>query len=64
MNTLLNVAMFLVAGQTPANFNDRDRHPLAPSLPLLTRDEYVKIDATVERFIQADIGKLKGEAAK
>ncbi len=54
----------LVAGQVPANLKDRERHPLAPSLPLLTKDEYEKIDTIVERFIQADIGKLKGDAAK
>jgi hypothetical protein len=64
MHGLFCVTMLLVAGQVPANLKDREPHPLAPSLPLLTKDEYDKIDAIVERFIQADIGKLKGVAAK
>jgi HEAT repeat protein len=64
MNTLLCVSLLLVAGQAPSSLKDRDRHPLAPSLPLLTKDEYAKIDTAIERFIQADIGKLKGDAGK
>jgi hypothetical protein len=58
------VTMLLVAGQVSPNLKERERHPLAPSLPLLTKDEYEKIDAAIERFIQADTGKLKGDAAK
>ena len=37
---------------------------LAPSLPRLTKDEYAKIDTTIDRFIQYDIGKLKGAEGK
>jgi HEAT repeat protein len=64
MHSLLCVTVLLVAGQVPADLKDRERHPLAPSLPLLTKDEYEKIDTIIARFIQADIGKLKGDAAK
>jgi HEAT repeat protein len=64
MHTLFCVSMLLVAGQVPANLTERERHPVAPSLPLLTKAEYEKIDTIIERFIQADTGKLKGDAAK
>ena len=42
----------------------RKPHPLAPSLPELTDKEEEQIDRIVERFIQADTGKLKGDAAR
>ena len=63
MNTLfcLSTLLVLAAGQ---NYGDRERHPLAPSLPRLTKEEQKKIDAIVERFIQYDIGKLTGADAK
>jgi HEAT repeat protein len=64
MHTFLCVSAFLVAAQVPADLRDREPHPLAPSLPRLTKDEYEKIDTVIERFIQYDIGKLKGDAGK
>jgi HEAT repeat protein len=38
----------------------RERHPLAPSLPLLTPEEEAKIERIIDRFIDYDTGKLRG----
>jgi HEAT repeat protein len=63
MNTLfcLSTLFIFASGQ---DYGDRERHPLAPSLPRLTKDEEKKIDAIIERFIQYDIGKLNGAEGK
>jgi hypothetical protein len=42
----------------------RKPNPIAPSLPLLTEDEENKLDAIIDRFIDADIGRLRGEDYK
>src|SRR5438128_5954241 len=42
----------------------REVNPLAPSLPLLSDKEEEKIDDTIDRFIQYDMGKLRGEEGK
>ena len=42
----------------------RDRHPLAPSLPLLTPAEEAALDKIIDRFISADTGKIAGKEAK
>ncbi len=42
----------------------RESHPLAPSLPLLTEKEEEKIDETIDRFIQQDMGQLRGEEGR
>jgi hypothetical protein len=42
----------------------RKPHPLAPSLPELTDKEEAAIDRIIDRFIQADTGKLGGAEAK
>jgi hypothetical protein len=42
----------------------RENHPLAPSLPLLSDREEEKIDNTIDRFIQYDMGQLRGEEGK
>jgi hypothetical protein len=39
-------------------------HPLAPSLPELTDKEESAIDKIIDKFIQADTGKLGGAEAK
>ncbi|MBM3995313.1 MAG: hypothetical protein FJ303_14345 [Planctomycetes bacterium] len=62
MNAILFAA--LVISQGVGDLKDRERHPLAPSLPRLTKAESDKIDAVIDRFILADIGKLKGAEAK
>ena len=38
--------------------------PFAPTLPELTEAEEKKLDTTVNRFIDADTGKLRGQEAK
>ncbi len=48
----------------PALAQTEKPNPLAPSLPLLTREEEDKIDGILDRFIQADMGRLHGEEAK
>jgi HEAT repeat protein len=63
MNTLFCLTtLFVLAGGQ--DYSDRERHPLAPSLPRLTKEEEKKIDAIIERFIQYDIGKLTGAEGK
>jgi hypothetical protein len=42
----------------------RKPHPFAPSLPELSEDDEKKIDAIIDRFIDADTGKLTGPDAK
>ena len=59
--TVFSAILVIGIGQ---DLRDRERHPLAPSLPLLTKEESAKIDAVIERFIQYDIGKLKGAEGK
>jgi len=61
MTTLLCVAALIVI---QPDLSERKSHPLAPSLPLLTKDEYAKIDLVIDRFILADTGKVKGLEAK
>ena len=60
MNASL-LLILLVLGDTPT---ERPRHPLAPSLPLPTKEEEKRYDDVIERFIQYDIGKLPGPAGK
>src|SRR5262245_57938444 len=42
----------------------RKANPFAPSLPALTDEEEEKLDAIIDRFIDADTGKVKGEDYK
>jgi hypothetical protein len=42
----------------------RKSSPIAPSLPALTDEEEDKLDATIDRFIEADVGKLRGDDYK
>lgn len=60
----MNIAILSAALLAIAGIQDRERHPLAPSLPLLTKDEYKKIDTIIDRFIAYDTGKLKGAEGK
>jgi len=55
--------VFLVLALVGFGGEERTPHPLAPSIPLLTRAEYKRIEDVIERFIQFDIGKTKGGAA-
>lgn len=64
MNAIYYATVLVLALQPRPDYSDRDRHPLAPSLPRLTKEEYAKIDTTIDRFILYDIGKLKGAEGK
>src|SRR5215207_9250651 len=64
MHTLLVFSTLLCISQNPTTFQDRERHPLAPSLPRLTKAEEQKIEAIIDRMILADIGKLNGADTK
>lgn len=50
------IATLALAGGDP--YGDRPRHPLAPSLPLLSEKENAKLEAVVERFIRLEMGNL------
>jgi hypothetical protein len=65
--TLLALALALPLAQERYSppLSERKPHPLAPSLPQLTRDEEDDLDRIIDRFMKADIGLLRGdEAAK
>jgi hypothetical protein len=57
-------AVLLAADPTPDAKPMRKPHPLAPSLPELTKEEEEKLDDIINRFIRADIGGLQGEEGK
>ena len=63
---LLTLATCLVfSGEPPTRTETpRQPNPLAPSLPLLTDDEENQLDQTIDRFIDAESGKLRGADAK
>lgn len=50
--------------RNPDGTTPRRPHPLAPSLPETTKAEEDKFDEIVDRFIDADTGKLKGPEAR
>lgn len=62
MSTFLSLAVLavLAAAQLADKSTPRERHPLAPSLPLLSKDEEAKIEKIIDRFIDYDTGKLRG----
>jgi HEAT repeat protein len=67
MSAVTSLVFVLLLFQSPSSKDERPRHPLAPSLPLLTDAENARYEAIVERFIQYDIGKLskaEGQKAK
>jgi hypothetical protein len=64
MFTTLLLPLVLLATDDPSGSKERQRHPLAPSLPLLTKEEDARFDAIIERFIEADTGKITGLAGK
>jgi hypothetical protein len=59
-HALFSLAVALAVGQS----SPPKTHPLAPSLPLLSKDQYARFTQVIDRFILADTGKLKGEEAK
>lgn len=58
----LAAVLLLSLGQSTTDA--RPPHPLAPSLPQLTKEETARYEKVVERFILYDIGKLPGAAGK
>jgi len=66
MTTLLTLTLCAVlTGDDPARSKE-ERKPsaIAPSLPALTDAEEDKLDEIIDRFIDQDIGKLRGQAGK
>ncbi len=61
--SLLTLTCLLLVQAPASDLKQRERHPLAPSLPLLTAKEYEAIDRVIDRLIAADTGKLKGAQA-
>src|SRR5262245_23708501 len=59
---LLSVAVLLSAGQGQSS--PQKTHPLAPSLPLLSKEEYARFEKIIDRFILYDTGKIKGDEGK
>src|SRR5438105_1484227 len=64
--TLLTLTVVLVLSGEPPTGNETppQPNPLAPSLPLLTDEEENRIEQTIDRFIAAESGKLRGAEAK
>jgi len=60
---ILYTALLYLANADP-QLKDREAHPLAPSLPRLTKAEEQRIESIIDRMVQADIGKLSGADAK
>ena len=65
MNAII-LATLLLAYQGGPSYKGQPRepHPFAPSLPKLTEKEDKELADIVQRFIDQDTGKLKGDAAK
>jgi hypothetical protein len=61
---VLFILAFLPLSLSAQTDKPRESHPLAPSLPLLTDKEEEKIDDTVDRFIQYDMGQLRNEEGR
>jgi hypothetical protein len=58
-------AILMLCGEPPARTETpRKPNPLAPSLPQLTDEEENQLDQTIDRFIDAESGKLRGVDAK
>jgi hypothetical protein len=64
MHPLLFTLALLPQSGSPVDLDLRERHPLAPSLPVLTAEEEKQIQRVVERFIQYEMGKLGGADGK
>jgi hypothetical protein len=65
MKAVVLLALLLAYPDGPAYKGQvREPHALAPSLPVLSEKEEDEIVKIIDRFIEHDIGKLKGEAGK
>ncbi len=63
MTPLLTLTLAVLAADPPAE-TPRKPSPYAPSLPALTKEEEEKYDGIIDRFIQADVGLLRGAEAR
>src|SRR6266536_475494 len=54
-------AAVLLAGDSSTDKSPRSPHPSAPSLPKLTDDEEKTLDTIIDRFMDYDVGKLRGK---
>src|SRR3954462_5425296 len=61
-HALLTLALAALAGGDDAA--PRPPSPYAPSLPALTKEEEARLDEVIDRFIQYDTGRLRGEDAR
>src|SRR5262245_47904552 len=64
MTGLCSIVLVAMLGQSDGDTKERPRHPLAPSLPRLTKEEEARYENVVERFVLFDTGKLKGAPGK
>jgi hypothetical protein len=65
MKILIVALLFLAQADGPKyKGQTREPHPLAPSLPKLSDQEYKEMVAVIDRFIAQDTGKLQGQEAK
>jgi hypothetical protein len=66
MLPILALALILAADPVPKSDGTTPRkpNPFAPSLPLLTDEEEKQFDDIIDRFIQADTGKMTGPMAR
>jgi hypothetical protein len=64
VQSLLLAFCFLLSGDPPRDLELRERHPLAPSLPVLTKEEEAHIQRVIDRFIRHEMGKLGGAEGK
>jgi hypothetical protein len=63
--TLLALTLILTAASSGPSAQTQPKHsPYAPSLPYLTPEEEKKLDDVIDRFMQFDIGQLKGEEGR
>jgi hypothetical protein len=64
MTPLLTLTLAVLAADPPAADTPRKPSVYAPSLPQLTKEEEAKYDQIIDRFIQADVGLLRGAEAR
>jgi len=64
MSCVLPLLLLVVGQELSPEESPRKLNPLAPSLPLLTKEEERKLDDIVDKFIEYDIGNLPGPEGK
>jgi hypothetical protein len=61
---MISTALTITLVVLQADPSQPARNPIAPSLPVLTKEQEARIQLVIDRFILADIGVLKGEEAR